>query len=291
MKIQIRKAVFETNSSSSHSLTLSKGDVQMLTLPPEALSAGRIMIGCDDFGWDWERMYKPENKLTYLVTAAVHGELEDGYSSEALTAEYRERYPKIDRLCRVVADHTGCELLLIPGSNGYVDHNSVGSDNVAYESDERLRQFIFGTDAFVETGNDNSSAPADIKSDLTDVEDYYAVFRAEIPTKGYAKTKLCLRRYEIQTLGGLSLETQPDIAPFLEKGVVTSAVLTVNPDYRFYSDMEGSVLTSICETKLNVSHDLAITLKRDKSLDTFTEVLELEVYLPEAIAEKVEALV
>jgi hypothetical protein len=291
MKTQIRKAVFETNSSSSHSLTLSKGDVQMRTFSPETVKAGRFAVGCDEYGWNWERFYKPENKLWYLVTAATGGCIDAHGSPEEVTAELRETNSKIDQICRVVEQHTGVELVMIPGSEGYIDHESVGEDSKVYESDEVLRQFLFGTDAFVETGNDNSGPPEKIHTDLGTADDYYVAFRAEVPAKGYVPVTLSFRRGSLVTAFEVELHDKPILAKIQETGVATKVVLSVHPDYSFYGENpEGRVMSDLSDMGIRFTQDLKVTVTRKKSASSFSSDLDIEVMLHKAVAKELGEL-
>lgn len=294
MKTQIRKAVFETNSSSSHSLTLSKGDVQMLTFPPDVLKAGKVEIGCDEFGWEWARLYKPISKLTYLVTAATHGDIDSYGSPEETTENLREDNSKIDQLCRVVEEHSGCRLLLMPGSKGYIDHESVGVDHEAYGSDELLRSFIFGPDAFVETGNDNSGPPAFIETDLGKKDDYYESLKvARPPAQGHTKAKLKLAKWSLTNAKGAKLTAGPLLTNIEERGVVVHAVMTVSPDYEFHgTDETGVILAELRDLGIRPSHDMTVKLKRDpKKKERYSVDLEFDVMLPDNVAKELGELV
>lgn len=292
MKTQIRKSVFETNSSSSHSLTLSKGDVQMRTFPPEVLKEGRIEVGCSEYGWEWDRIYKPENKLWYMVTAATGGRIENSGSPEEVTASMREVNSKIEQLCRVVEQHTGVSLLLIPGSEGYIDHESTGTDHEAYKSDEVLRQFLFGADAFIETGNDNSGPPEKISTDLDGADDYYAPSRAEVPAKGYVPVMLLVRKHRLMTAFEVELHDNPILAKVQETGVATKVVLSIHRDYSFYGENANSrVMSDLSDLGIRFVKDLNVVVTRKNSGNSYDSDLDIEVMLPKAVAKKLEALV
>jgi hypothetical protein len=293
MKTQIRKAVFETNSSSSHSLTLSEGDVQMLTFPPEVLKAGKVEIGCDEFGWEWARLYQPISKLTYLVTGATHGDIASFESPEQVTEFWRETNVKVDQLCRVVEEHTGCRLLLIPGTTGYIDHESVGADHEAYADDETLRRFIFGPDAFVETGNDNSGPPSFIQTDRGPREDYYGYFKVEPPTaRGLVLAKLFIADFSLVNANGADLGSSTLMGAIQKHAVVVNAVMTVNQDYDFYSsDETSSVLAELVDNGLHPSTTLTVKLARDKSKPSYSRSMEFDILLPKKLATALGELV
>jgi hypothetical protein len=172
---KVRHSVFETNSSSSHSLTLVKSDLSTIGLSKDVLRKGVVDVGVSEYGWEWFRYYTPTNKLSYLLTQITDGDL-DGRD----TATLIEDFPMIHRMARVLKEHTGCELHIF-NSSGYVDHDSVGVGMAVLSSDESLREFLFSESSYVETSNDNSSAPWTISTDKSQ-EFYYSPFYTDIPS-------------------------------------------------------------------------------------------------------------
>lgn len=57
LKQQKRCGVFETNSSSSHSLTLSQSQLVAAPWPASMLREGIIPLSVDVYGWEWRRYY------------------------------------------------------------------------------------------------------------------------------------------------------------------------------------------------------------------------------------------
>ena len=55
MTEQIRKNVFETNSSSSHSLTVSEGDITGQPFSDHTLREGVVIVGKGEYGWEFEQ--------------------------------------------------------------------------------------------------------------------------------------------------------------------------------------------------------------------------------------------
>lgn len=153
MKTQIRQAVFETNSSSSHSLTVAtfaEGDI-LDTLYPN--NAGVIVVVPDDFGWEWKDYSDPQTKLSYCAIYARDWADED-----------TEKYLSI--LTTVIQQQVGTDVVvqypLEKDKNGnyksgYIDHQSVESRDLDYlfQEPELLRQFIFNPKSTLSTGNDN----------------------------------------------------------------------------------------------------------------------------------------
>lgn len=179
--IQVREQVFETNSSSSHSLTLSPDKVTSATFSPKVLRKGVFILTMDDYGWEWKKYYTLENKLRYLYTQLFWEREFQFFSPEEATAELRRDEPRFDLLCRVVQEHTGVELLVDPEVKGAIDHQSCGVGLELFEDEETLKNFLFNENAYVQTGNDNSppgwKMPTDKQPELT-----FGPFIKEKPT-------------------------------------------------------------------------------------------------------------
>lgn len=62
MKRQIRRSVFETNSSSTHAICISKGDYNIIN---------HIDFDVGDFGWECETYRSLYGKASYLIIAIL----------------------------------------------------------------------------------------------------------------------------------------------------------------------------------------------------------------------------
>lgn len=154
MTEQIRKNVFETNSSSSHSLTVSEGDITGQPFSDHTLREGVVIVGKGEYGWEFEQYYGIYDKLAYLITQINYEDIPQG-DAATVTAELRESDPRFDMLCRVVEEHTGVKLQVQPGSTGYVDHQSSDVGLELFDDEKQLRQFLFNSNSYIETDNDN----------------------------------------------------------------------------------------------------------------------------------------
>lgn len=131
--IQIRKNVFETNSSSSHSLVVSKkkrGYDYILPINEN----GVLIIPFGEFGWGPNILDTPFQKLCYLVTDR-HG----------ITDEIKQL---IKSKCPYVKD---IQVSAEYGS-GYIDHQSVGTTNGV----DDVEQLIFNKGILILIDNDNN---------------------------------------------------------------------------------------------------------------------------------------
>lgn len=140
----IRQSVFETNSSSAHSISLGKDTGKQFlleTLYPD--QNGIITLTGGEFGWEWFKENNAFEKANYAAVASMNDD------------SFREI------LIQVIKDQTGCEAIIFyfsdeySGPNwSYIDHDSVGTCPTDYEG---LKDFIFNKNSWLFGGNDNTS--------------------------------------------------------------------------------------------------------------------------------------
>lgn len=135
--ITIRKNVFETNSSSTHSICISKKPV---TIPNGTL----IRFSFGEYGWENTTVYNTANYLYTAITA-----LDDRNGLNRLK-ETLDKWGVKYEFEKPLKDEYG---FLV---SGYIDHVSCLCEFVqAVLSDEDLlARYLFG-DSFINTGNDN----------------------------------------------------------------------------------------------------------------------------------------
>ena len=128
MKITIRNGVFETNSSSTHSIAVSKKKV---TNFPESIEFYQ-----GEYGWEHDRYSLP----SYLYTAICESNKKDEY---------------IDKLKKVLDKHN-IKYSFDDSWQGYIDHEYELSDflEAIFSDEDLLLRVLFG-DSVVYTGNDN----------------------------------------------------------------------------------------------------------------------------------------
>jgi len=133
MKV-IRKSVFETNSSSTHSICISKNNGS-IAFPDE------VHFNFGEYGWEFETIY---NTASYLYTAIV----------------YMDKLEYIDKIKEILDKH-GVKYTFARrkdgwGNNGYVDHGGGLLDLIydLFNDEDKLLRFLFG-DSVIYTGNDN----------------------------------------------------------------------------------------------------------------------------------------
>lgn len=142
----IRYGTFETNSSSTHSISIAEHcEGLMDIIRPD--DRGMIELCGGEFGWQEEEFTDALTKANYCYI--------DNYGNE----------DRLKRLIGVISEQTGVksENILLRATLdyssknnwSYVDHQSAGTSSEAFETDEKLRQFIFNPNSILRTDNDN----------------------------------------------------------------------------------------------------------------------------------------
>lgn len=148
MNKQIRQSVFETNSSSTHSMSISPGNHYIPNVETMEIYTGY-------FGWE-ERVYTSiEDKLSYALTFALNNYSMDDL--DMLNELLMENMPEteilydgmtFEELSEINLENTDMDF-------GYIDHLSIGEASKMFFSKGHLEDFIFGTDSYFKTDNDN----------------------------------------------------------------------------------------------------------------------------------------
>lgn len=137
--IKTRKGVFETNSSSTHAITLSDSDV--FDDVPKPDSDGNIVIRCDgEYGWGIEEYHAAWVKMDYMAQQAMGNE---GY---------------VITLQRVISEVVGIpfeNVIINPDVEGYIDHQSFREFNGLFHDEDALKRFLFRNDSSLIISNDN----------------------------------------------------------------------------------------------------------------------------------------
>lgn len=134
--ILIRKGVFETNSSSAHSVSIADDTKEFVldTLYPD--QNGQILLTGGEFGWEW---FKHNDALTKANYAAQSFEGNENHQ---------------EMLIDIIKEMTGADEVIFDCENGYIDHDSYGT---APTNREELKSFIFNKNSWLFGGNDNST--------------------------------------------------------------------------------------------------------------------------------------
>ena len=155
MKRQIRRSCFETNSSSTHAICITKDDYK---------KRDYIEFHIGEFGWEFDTYCDVYSRASYLITAIF--DCGKDYADEKLQQlkdilddnhiEYVIPEPKVDSW------EYDVETRYYYNIDGYVDHAGATKEFIeAVLSDsDRLMRYLFG-DSMVITGNDNSDTFSD----------------------------------------------------------------------------------------------------------------------------------
>ena len=172
MKRQIRQRVFETNSSSTHSICIARNPV--LPEPPKSLE-----FKCGEFGWEVDKYNSIKEKANYLYTGL--GYLEDLNQMQNCIQFIKDTLKEygIEDIWfddfRIGWSSWRDEVsFYISPNDGYIDH---GGEIVDFVKDvcsdkNKLLSYLFSDQSFVLTGNDNDDLDVDIKVDY-DHDEYY----------------------------------------------------------------------------------------------------------------------
>lgn len=152
---QIRKSVFETNSSSTHSVTIKDGPLDYVN------EEDKIEVYPGEFGWEEERYTTFPKKLSYAYTHAMHwGSSSDLIRLNNVLKKHFNRTIIYKDLNSNVYDYETLLELKENGDHihskfGFIDHQSTDVSECIFTSDYTLEQFLFNTNSYFTTDNDN----------------------------------------------------------------------------------------------------------------------------------------
>lgn len=141
-KVLVRHGVFETNSSSCHSVSVATENTDLLmdTLYPN--EDGIVVINGGKFGRYFERHNDAQTKASYAATSTLYG-LDAGVLKE------------------VILEQTGAEKVLLNVSedysspySSYIDHEST---DVCPRGKKELRDFIFNPNSWLFIAHDEGT--------------------------------------------------------------------------------------------------------------------------------------
>lgn len=164
MKRQIRRSVFETNSSSCHSISIKDKGIGTDALKVDR-DTNKVYTKFGEFGWGYDEFIDAETKLSYLMTMLVCTH-RDCLSIETLYET--EDFKKIND---AVITHCNCDGIIIDDyvaesswnknyntHNGYIDHQSVCKIDEflnEYGSECTIEEFLFDRGIKLIISNDN----------------------------------------------------------------------------------------------------------------------------------------
>lgn len=170
MKRQIRRSVFETNSSSMHSLTIRKGKTNSSNL--HIGNDNKVEIDFGEFGWEISNYPDQYSKLQYILTMCACTE---GYN--CITPDEFYETEGFKSISNAIASHCNCDGIRIKDDclrtghwdycnedyldfDGYIDHQSCEdylsvADFLKQNNISSVEEFVFNDGIIVHTDNDN----------------------------------------------------------------------------------------------------------------------------------------
>ena len=159
--ITIRRGVFETNSSSTHSIVIAREN----TKPYD-----RIDFKIGEYGWSRDVLESPDEKASYFYTSAcdfLNRDVADDIM--ALLAPYGINCTFSKRAeFKPYGEHEYLD-------NGYVDHSEDSGEfvNALLNDASQLIDYLWNDESYVETGNDNDDYGVGEKKPRCEYIEYY----------------------------------------------------------------------------------------------------------------------
>lgn len=171
MKKQIiRIGVFETNSSSAHSISIADETKKFFLEPLYPDENGVITLCGGEYGWDWFKTNETEEKANYAAQ------------------QFSNNQDMLDMLTEIILETTGA-LNVVYGNldDGYIDHDSVG---ILPKDKVDLKNFIFNKNSWLFGGNDNSTAAPTFYdvAEYTEQGIIEPTYKYELVIDGYPET-------------------------------------------------------------------------------------------------------
>lgn len=153
---QIRKNLFETNSSSTHVITIANNsDDDFKNNLPET-----IEFNVGEYGWEFERYDDMQSRANYLFTGVLVnglGECIDNIRGILKKWNVEAIFPELEKIKCGYSSGYYYILKDEPNKCFYIDHSSELEDFIKQLCDDEtfLMNYLFSPESFIATGNDN----------------------------------------------------------------------------------------------------------------------------------------
>ncbi len=186
MKRSIRDRVFETNSSSSHSVTVAEDEIFDRTFDKAAIRNGTVILQKPPAEYDeWMRFYKPENILTFLIVAEVEARQFPNWDKTGIefpsdrTKDIDilpilcKHYPNVASAIEFLTNEYGLTFQMMMGPNdwGQFDTGDLGHIDGYLGDHELLKKTLFCSGSYVQTTEENGWPGETVPTDLGTVVD------------------------------------------------------------------------------------------------------------------------
>lgn len=167
---QIRQGVFETNSSSTHSICIAKESE--LSIPKS------LHFDFGEFGWECDTLYSLNEKASYLYTGLTANKMVEDI--QKIFEVLRGKGVEVTAEGEITENgsYTNSEGKLIEYTSsvngGYIDHSNELQEflNAISNNESMLMNYLFSDLSFIITGNDNDEEDVDINVDYAHDEFY-----------------------------------------------------------------------------------------------------------------------
>ena len=157
MKINIRQGVFETNSSSSHSISYNNDNTEVSRCLREVGTT--VVITGGEFGWGYEELTTPYEKMQYVLTSVVSYENVENRLHESVLYKWIQEMVLDYSNETLVLEEVECEFY----PYGYIDHQSSDllTDKDYWQTDNEelfkngIKDLVFSDKYSIIIDNDN----------------------------------------------------------------------------------------------------------------------------------------
>jgi hypothetical protein len=154
-----RQGVFETNSSSSHSLSLGKATfITLPDLPEDVVASGVIRVHLCEYNDTGESLSTFPEKLAYLIAEIIPNwgftELAPEQTEGAATIALCEQYPDLNTIQDFLNETLGISFVVLPGDS-YIDGGIKGNvRNQVFSEPGILANYLFNPQTYVHLDHD-----------------------------------------------------------------------------------------------------------------------------------------
>lgn len=165
---KVRYGLFETNSSSIHTIAIPC-DYEDVEVPE------KVYLRHGEFGWDQKEYDDPQSKISYMFEVCIDLTQIKVYAKKCLAdpniknqgewwASYWRRILErlkyddyVERFKELLREMGVKEIQEYSSGEGYVDHGDSWANEFVelFDDVEKMKQFLFNDKAVISTGNDN----------------------------------------------------------------------------------------------------------------------------------------